>query len=101
MVAADPAVTEATDAANEDQVAGEAANEDQAGEEAEEGSGLRILSKKEKDKLKKEKEKVNHSFIPMALVFTSFLYRPKRKRRLQRRRQPTLMSRRLLFPKAL
>lgn len=79
----------------------DAANEDQVADEAEEGPGLRILSKKEKDKLKKEKEKVSHSFMLRALVFMSFMHRPKRKRRLQRKRQPTLMSRRPLFPKAL
>ncbi len=57
---ANPAATEVAETADGDQI-----------DEAEEGSGPRVLSKKEKEKLKKEREKVSPPLVHLALVFTS------------------------------
>ena len=58
-------------------------------EDVEEGEGPKVLSKKEKERLKKEKEKVNYIFFCLAeSTFTSSIRQRKRPRQLRRNLKP-------------
>ena len=75
-----------------------AADEDDA-----EDGGPKILSKKEKEKLKKEREKVSIINVPWALFANMCITRLRKRHRLQRRRLANLKQRRqqLLNPRHL
>jgi hypothetical protein len=69
---------------------------DEANDEgdAEEGEGPKILSKKEKERLKKEKEKVNHIILCTAVASDCPSLSRQRKRLRRLRRRPNLPKRR-------
>jgi hypothetical protein len=63
-------------------------------EDAEEGEGPKLLSKKEKERLKKEKEKVNYINLCMALASDCSSLSRQRKRLRRPRRRSNLPKRR-------